>query len=623
MSPERWQQINQLFYDALARPPAARADFLAQTCGADEELRQEVLTLLVADGKADPLIEQPLGAVAAELWSDLPSTAPLPALIGAQFGGYQIIQALGRGGMGEVYLAQDHKLNRRVALKLLPTRFTHDPARLHRFRQEARAASALNHPNIVTIFDIGEQDGRHFMATEFVAGQTLRAALQHAHFTSAQVLDIVIQVASALDAAHQAGIIHRDIKPENIMLRPDGYVKILDFGLAKLTEPSSANSGDVSEGETRGSDLPAGFETRSGMVLGTVNYMSPEQARGQKVDARSDLFSLGIVLYELLTSERPFAGATPNHVLVAILDAEPPPLAEQGVAAPTALQRIVDKALLKEREQRYQAAGELLTDLRALREDLAATARLERGSTSGERQPATRGDAKTTRRIMRALTGQFRRRKSGLLGALLLLLAAAALLAAHTYFTRGDSIAVLPFVYTSTDPAVLADPDRDYLADGVTESLINQLSQTPGLKVIARTSVFRYKNKEPDLPAISRTLDVNKLLLGRITQAGDRLTIRVELIDAQNNAHLWGQKYEGPVTDLLLVQREIAQEISTRLRVRGRGAEPPASTHRATDNAEAYQLYLKGQYFRNRRTEEALRCAVHCVAATRQAGALS
>jgi eukaryotic-like serine/threonine-protein kinase len=399
MSPERWQQINQIFYDALARPAAARADFLAQACGADEELRGEVLTLLAADGKANALLEQPLGAVAAELWSGLPSTAPLPAALnGTQLGVYQIIREIGRGGMGEVYLAQDQKLNRRVALKLLPARFTHDPERLHRFRQEARAASALNHPNIVTIFDIGEQAGQHFMATEFVAGQTLRAALQDERFAPAQALDIVIQVASALEAAHQAGIIHRDIKPENLMLRPDGYVKVLDFGLAKLTEPSSANSGEASEGETRGSDLHPSFETRTGAVLGTVDYMSPEQARGQKVDARTDIFSLGVVLYELLTGARPFAGATRNHVLVAILDQEPPPLSAHLAAIPVQLPQIIERALAKDRADRYQSATAFRTDLQNLKQELDSAARLP--SAGGGATPFS---AKPQRRKMASL----------------------------------------------------------------------------------------------------------------------------------------------------------------------------------------------------------------------------
>jgi eukaryotic-like serine/threonine-protein kinase len=384
MAPERWQQINQVFYDALARPAAARADFLAQACGADEELRQEVLTLLAADAKPAALLEEPLGVVAAALWSDLPSTAPLPAaLSGTELGGYQIIRSIGRGGMGEVYLAQDQKLDRRVALKLLPAHFTHDPERLHRFRQEARAASALNHPNIVTIFDIGQEHERHFMATEFVAGQTLRAALQHERFAQARALDIAIQIASALEAAHQAGIIHRDIKPENVMLRPDGYVKVLDFGLAKLTEPGSANRRKAGGGTTRGSSNHPSFETRSGVVLGTVNYMSPEQARGQKVDVRTDLFSLGVTLYEMLTGEQPFAGPTPNHVLVAILDQAPPPLIHYLADAAPALQPVLSRMLAKDREQRYSSAHDLLFELRALKDELASAAHAQRANTSG------------------------------------------------------------------------------------------------------------------------------------------------------------------------------------------------------------------------------------------------
>jgi len=384
MSPERWQQIKKLFSAAMARPPVERAAFLAQACGTDEELRREVMTLLAAEAKPNTLAEEPRGVTAADLLSALPNPALLPvSIIGAQLDTYQILHELGRGGMGEVYLAQDQKLGRRVALKLLPARFTHDPERLHRFRLEARAASALNHPNIVTIFDIGEEQGRHFIATEFVEGQTLRTILKREHFAPAQALDIAIQIASALDAAHGVGIIHRDIKPENIMLRPDGYVKVLDFGLAKLTEPDSAYSGEESEREISDSDLFDSFETRPGAVLGTVNYMSPEQARGQKVDVRTDLFSLGVVFFELLTGERPFEGATTNHVLVAILDHEPS-LAQHWPAAPATLQRIMSRVLSKDRDDRYQSAKNLLADLKQLRDELAVEAQLGRGRVSDE-----------------------------------------------------------------------------------------------------------------------------------------------------------------------------------------------------------------------------------------------
>ena len=440
MSPERWQQINQIFYDALERAPAERAAFLAQACGADEELRREVLTLLAAEAKPDALLEQPLDAVAAELWSDSTSTAQFAALSGTQLGTYQIIQAIGRGGMGEVYLAQDQKLSRRVALKLLPERFTHDPERLYRFRQEARAASALNHPNIVMIFDIGEQDGRHFMATEFVEGQTLRAALKRERFTLQQALDIAIQVASALAAAHQAGIIHRDIKPENVMLRPDGYVKVLDFGLAKLTEPRFANSDEASEGATRGSDLPASFETRTGVVLGTVSYMSPEQARGQKVDARTDQFSLAVVLYEMFTGERPFEGATTSHTIVALLEREPKPLSAYLPDAPAELQRVMDHALRKEREDRYQTMRELLRDLQEVRDEVSFRARQERHSGSIGEVSQSAPVGATQSRVGRRRIG------AALWAALLLVVASVLAVGVYEYSRARRAPAALPLV---------------------------------------------------------------------------------------------------------------------------------------------------------------------------------
>jgi eukaryotic-like serine/threonine-protein kinase len=375
MSPEEYRQLNQLFLAAMDLPQEERAAFLSQACAGDARLRRRIEAMLEADADSDQLIDQLAHPSAVE--SDTDEITELPS--GARLGHYRLARQIGRGGMGAVYLAHDDKLDRQVALKVLPARFTSDTERVRRFQREARAASALNHPNILTIFDIGQERGSHYIATEFVEGRTLRAVIGSAELSFGEALDAVMQISSALSAAHQAGIIHRDIKPENVMARPDGYVKVLDFGLAKLTERVSSPR----EGETDATQSSV-FETQEGAVLGTVSYMSPEQARGLKVDTRTDLFSLGVVLYELITGERPFNGSTRNHILVAILDQDPLPLSHYISNAPPELQRIISRALSKDRDDRYQLATELHADLKQLKNELAVGVRLERRLASGE-----------------------------------------------------------------------------------------------------------------------------------------------------------------------------------------------------------------------------------------------
>ncbi|MEP6922214.1 MAG: WD40 repeat domain-containing serine/threonine protein kinase [bacterium] len=365
MQIERWQQIDQLFHLALEREPAERALFLEQACSGDESLRSEVAALISSHEEGESFIETPAADLAAALLSK--NHAGLEA--GQSVGHYEIAGVLGMGGMGEVYLAQDFKLGRRVALKLLPARFTVNVERVHRFEQEARAVSALNHPNIVTIHEIGREGDAQFIVTEFVDGQTLRQRLSESAATPRLALDVAIQVAGALEAAHAAGIVHRDIKPENIMLRTDGYVKVLDFGLAKLTEQSA--SLDVA-GQTL-----MKIQTRSGLVMGTATYMSPEQARGLDVDARSDIFSLGIVIYEMLAGRVPFDGATTSDVIVSILEKEPQPLRQYSPDAPIELEWMIKKALAKDREERYQTIKDFQIDLKRLKQELEIQAKLD------------------------------------------------------------------------------------------------------------------------------------------------------------------------------------------------------------------------------------------------------
>jgi eukaryotic-like serine/threonine-protein kinase len=359
MKLERWQQVDQVFQSALERAPAERAAFINEACGGDDALRREVEALLAADGEAESFIEAPAYTVAAPL---IVGSDP-PSLQGKSIGHYQIVSLLGKGGMGEVYRARDTRLDRTVALKILPADVAADADRVRRFEREARAASALNHPNILTIYDIGVDDGRHFIAAELVEGVTLRQKLEGRRLSPAEAVEVAAQVASALDAAHGAGIVHRDIKPENVMVRPDGLVKVLDFGLAKLAEAAPPVVDSQAATLARNS-------TEEGAVLGTPRYMSPEQARGLKVDARTDVWSLGVLIYEVVAGCRPFSGDTPSDIIAAILEREPPPLSQYASDLPAELGRIVAKALEKDREVRYQSAKELLADLRRLRRDL-------------------------------------------------------------------------------------------------------------------------------------------------------------------------------------------------------------------------------------------------------------
>ena len=419
MTPERWQKVKEIFQSALERAPSERSAFLAGACGGDETLREEVESLIASHEKDGSFIDSPAYEAAAELIVNEKAELKPGQVIGA----YEIISFISRGGMGEVYLAQDKRLGRRVALKLLPSSVTKDANRLQRFEQEARAASALNHPNIITIYEIREANSTLMIATEFVEGETLRQRLVGGGLTLAEALRVAIQVADALSAAHNAGIIHRDIKPENIMIRPDGYVKVLDFGLAKLTEQSSPVA--AAEAPTRQ------VKTGSGMIMGTVGYMSPEQARGQTVDARSDIFNLGAVIYEMVAGQKPFEGETPSDVLAAILKSEPPLLSHFTPEAPAELVRIVTKALRKDREQRYQVIKDLLLDLKSLKEELEFQAKLDRSvapdksneaSAAGsqpqrlqtEKTPASTDEIKTAvSTITHSLSAKIKRHKTG------------------------------------------------------------------------------------------------------------------------------------------------------------------------------------------------------------------
>ena len=366
MTPERWQQVKEIFNSAIMHRPEERSSFVSRACSGDDELRSEVESLIASHEESGSFIDKPAFEAAASLLT----REKIELNSGQMIGSYEVVSFISRGGMGEVYLAEDKRLGRKVALKLLPATFKSDDDRLRRFEQEARAASALNHPNIITIYEINKAAGSHVIATEFVEGETLRSRLNHSALSLAETLNIATQVADALSAAHKAGIIHRDIKPENIMLRPDGYVKVLDFGLAKLSEQASP---------VVAAEAPTiQVRTGSGIVIGTAGYMSPEQARGLSVDHRSDIFSLGAVIYEMLARRKPFEGETPSDTMAAILKSEPPPLARVAPGVPSELIRIVNKSLRKDREERYQVVKDLWLDLKALRQDLEFQDKLDR-----------------------------------------------------------------------------------------------------------------------------------------------------------------------------------------------------------------------------------------------------
>src|SRR5262249_45452238 len=383
MERDRWEQIERLYHAALERGPDAREAFLDDACAGDEDLRREVAGLLACDVPSDSFIQSPAIEIAARAMADEPlieaSNKPMGSHItNPQIGAYQLLEPLGRGGMGEVHLALDTRLGRKVALKLLPAEFTTDDGRVRRFAQEARAASALNHPNIITIHEIGEtateSGSLRYIVTEYVEGETLRQRMASApqqRIEPPEAIDIALQIAAALAAAHEAGITHRDIKPENVMARRDGIVKVLDFGLAKLTEPGAPAI------DTQAPTLQRVTSTESGVVMGTPRYMSPEQARGEKLDARTDIFSLGVTLYEMIAGRAPFGGTTPSEVIAAILRDTPPPLAECAPYAPPELEKIIGMTLRKDREERYQNINDLLIDLKDIKQRLEFNARLE------------------------------------------------------------------------------------------------------------------------------------------------------------------------------------------------------------------------------------------------------
>ena len=559
----------------------------------------------------------------ASLCIRCPDSAKMRSLMNlppdTQLGRYKIISLIGAGGMGQVYLAQDTTLPRKVALKVLPLEVAANQDRMRRFKQEATAAASLNHPNIAHIYEIGEADGLHFMAMEYVQGTTLREEIHHEAEELPKLLRVLQHVAEGLAKAHAAGIVHRDLKPDNIMISSDGHAKILDFGLAKLVEPQSG-SGTVS------SEEPTILQPHStpGLVLGTMGYMSPEQSQGKtrEIDHRSDIFSFGCILFEAITRHKAFAGSDTIETLNKIIREPAPPLANFNADAPADLQRIVRRCLAKDPDQRYQNIKDVAIELKEVRRELQ-TAALDATTPSSSRNE----DAKTVwhpeTTVARGMSGStsepaspvstrassaevilngIKQHKTATAIVVVIVVGVLAAfgiwsyLHARTTEVAVESIAVIPFVNQSNDA------NAEWISDGLTESIINNLTQLPNLKVIARSSVFRYKGKEVDPLAVGKELGVRAVLTGRLLQRADTMLISAELVDIRDNKQLWGEKYERKVADMLSVQRDIAREITNNLRPTLSGVEQSRATKEYTANAEAYQLYLKGRFYWNKRT---------------------
>ena len=585
MVPDQWQKAKKLFDAALERSPDERRRFLDENGGGDKAVRREVESLLANAESAAGFLEKPaVGEVAEAIVGQRERL-----LVNQNLGHYKIIKLLGTGGMGEVYLAEDTRLHRQVALKILPDYPSGNQQHIQRFLREAQAASALNHPHICTIYEINDDGDTPFIAMEYILGETLDKKIK-SQLEPRQALDIALQVADALAEAHAHNIVHRDIKPANIIITPRGQAKVLDFGLAKKM---------AAEGEDETQQLIS----QAGMILGTASYMSPEQARGKKVDARSDIFSFGVVLYEMTAGKPPFDGENAMDVISSILHKEPVPLHQFIPGISPDLDRIVTKALRKDREERYQTVKDLLIDLKSIKREFEFQNKAERtaqpNTEKGNAQiiNGTIRDKSHTTSSAEYVASEIKKHKFASLSVLVFLtLAIGALSFWYSNARLSDtlqivSIAVMPFVNES------GNADVEYLSDGMTETLISSLSQLPKLSVKARSSVFRYKGKDADAQTIAKELNVQAILTGKVVQRGQDLSLYVELVEVASDKVIWSETYNRQMMNLVALPRDIARDVSTKLQLKLSGADEQKLAKSYTENAEAYQLYMKGRFY--------------------------
>jgi serine/threonine protein kinase/tetratricopeptide (TPR) repeat protein len=605
-SSDRWRQLEALFYEALEVKPEARPDFLDRKCNGDRELRKEVETLLDSAEKPMDFLEKPVLEAASQMVAENPHETIAP---GTHLAHYEIISMLGAGGMGEVYLAEDMHLKRKVALKLLAPELTRDERGLRRFEHEAHAASALNHPNILTIYEFGQANGLHFIASEFIEGVTLRQRLVNGKLELNAAVDIAIQMASALAAAHASGIVHRDIKPDNVIVRTDGIVKVLDFGIAKL---SGRRTGETIRHRV---SAVAASTSEPGMVLGTAKYMSPEQARGIEVDARSDIFSLGAVIYEMVTGRSAFEGETASDIIAEILKVEPPPPVEFVPEVPHELERMISKALRKDRESRYQTARDLFIDLQDFKKEGEFQAQLQRSGRSGGRSSGAAksvhgvlqkvgiepvkpgsGSRKPVRGESPALDSDRTASRGRLLAGFAVVLFAVlitgyfVLRKSHTPPTsaRPRSLAILPF------RNLKQDPQTDFLGFSLADAVITKLGYINALTVRPSSSVDKYRNQIIDPRKVAADLNVDTLLTGSFIKEGDELRITTQLIDVKPDRILWQDTIDLKYDKLLTVQDHVSQQIIKGLELNLSPAEAANLKPDNPINSQAYEYYLRG-----------------------------
>jgi TolB-like protein len=571
MTPELWQKVDHLLELSLDLDPRKRAEFLDKACAGDDLLRREVETLLSAHDSANGFIEELPSEEVIELFTGLPESLSE----GEWVGHYKILSRIGAGGMGEIYLAEDTRLGRRVALKLLPGHLTQDRVRLRRFEQEARAVAALSHPNVCMIHEMVEtEEGHPCIVMEYVEGETLRERLTGPRMKRSDALDISIQVASALEGAHAAGIIHRDIKPENIMIRPDGYVKVLDFGLAKLAEDQAAAADSKAQTISR-------VSTDAGLVIGTVSYMSPEQARGLAVDKRTDVWSLGVVLYEMIAGNRPFLGETNSDIIAALLTTEPPSLSLHVSEAPPEIEQTIAKCLMKDREARYQSAAQLIDDLRSVKQDL---------------KPEAGGAA-----VKSAGLGATYPTRRTLIFSALALLAVAAII--YAWLMRARPVTVRPEIKTL---AVLPfkslneEAGDNYLGLGIADAIITRTSRMGSLIVRPTSAVRGYHDQETDPLEAARRLQVDAVLDGSVQRVGDHLRVSLNLLRTRDGVSLWAGTFDREMKSAFALQDDISLDVVKALKLTLTASEERQFANHPTENAEAYDYYLRGRYYLGR-----------------------